>query len=233
MSSFRAEKSRTRRHLAEYTHLEAELPFITFDDLLNAIESLVHGVVSRALESPLGEDLKKLNPKLEVPKRPFRRMDYTDALTFLKKHEIYKDEEKKEFYEFGDDIPEAPERKMIDMIGEPVFLCRFPTEQKPFYMQRVEGDDRLTESCDLLVPGVGEIVGGSMRVWKEKELIEGFEREGISPEKYYWYVDQRKYGGCPHGGYGLGVDRFLTWIYSEDHIRNVCLYPRYLDHCKP
>jgi asparaginyl-tRNA synthetase len=91
-------------------------------------------------------------------------MEYVDALEFCRKHKIYKDEETKEFFEFGDDIPEMPERKMVDMIGRPVFLCRFPVEMKAFYMPKAKDDPRLTESVDLLVPGVGEVIGGSMRI---------------------------------------------------------------------
>lgn len=101
-----------------------------------------------------------INPKLVVPKRPFRRMNYTDAVEYCRTHEIYKDEETKTHFEFGDDIPEGPERKMTDQIGEPILLCRFPAEMKAFYMQRDPQDRKLTESVDLLMPTVGEIIGG-------------------------------------------------------------------------
>uniref|UniRef100_A0A8C8DWC1 Asparaginyl-tRNA synthetase 1 n=1 Tax=Oryzias sinensis TaxID=183150 RepID=A0A8C8DWC1_9TELE len=185
--SYRAEQSRTRRHLAEYTHIEAECPFITFEDLLNRLEDLVCDVVDRVLKSPAGQLLYDINPNFQPPKRPFKRMNYTEAIEWLKEHDVKKDDGS--YYEFGE--------------------------------------------VDVLMPNVGEIVGGSMRIWDSDELLDGYKREGIDPTPYYWYTDQRKYGTCPHGGYGLGLDRFLTWLLNRHHIRDVCLYPRFIQRCRP
>jgi len=229
--SYRAESSHTRRHLSEYTHIEGELPFISFEDLLNSLEELIVDTAERIMASKHRDLVLDLNPDFKIPKRPFKRMDYKDALVFLKEHDIRKDDGT--FYVFGDDIPEAPERKMTDMIGEPILLCRFPLHMKAFYMQPTVDDPELTESVDLLLPNVGEIIGGSMRIWDEKALMDGFTREGISPDNYYWYIDQRKFGTCPHGGYGLGLERYLMWLLNCNNIRETCLYPRTADRCKP
>ena len=122
--SYRAEASRTRRHLSDYTHVEIEVPFITFEDLLEIIEDTVIGVVERTLQNPLAAAIiKEFNPNLVVPKKPFRRMDYSEAIQYLKDHNITKEDGS--FYEFGEDIPELPERKMTDEINEVSCFCWF------------------------------------------------------------------------------------------------------------
>eukprot|EP00800_Vazella_pourtalesii_P020916 TRINITY_DN7585_c1_g2_i1.p1 TRINITY_DN7585_c1_g2~~TRINITY_DN7585_c1_g2_i1.p1 ORF type:complete len:563 (-),score=97.90 TRINITY_DN7585_c1_g2_i1:260-1948(-) len=229
--SYRAEASHTRRHLSEYTHIEGECPFITFDDLLDSLEDLIVNVAQRAVDSPLGHLLREVNPKFEVPKKPFKRIPYSEAIKYLREHDIKKEDGS--YYEYGEDIPEKPERVMTDQIGLPIMLIRFPVNIKSFYMAKCADNPNETESVDVLLPGVGEVIGGSMRSYKYEELLDGFKREGIDPKPYYWYLDQRKFGTCPHGGYGLGLDRFLTWMLDKFHIREVVLYPRVTDRCTP
>ena len=237
LPSYRAEKSQTRRHLAEFHHIEAERPFIKFDDLLDSIEDIVCDVIDRVRAKMKGREdilMRATNGKpLPELQRPFLRMTYEEAVAYCREHEIYKDPETKEHFEFGDDIPEKPERQMTDEINRPIMLMKFPASLKSFYMQKCEDDKRLTESVDLLLPGVGEVVGGSMRMWNEQELLDAYKREGMPHEPYYWFTDQRKFGSCPHGGYGLGLERFICAVLSIDHVREVCLYPRYRGRISP
>ena len=165
------------------------------------------------------------------------RLSYVDAIKWLNEHDIkheaedaqgnvIKDEQGNPVmveHKVGDDIAEAAERRMTDILAVPVFLYGFPAELKAFYMKKMPpkegapaGGPVFTESCDLLMPGVGEIVGGSMRIADEAELLAAYKREGIDAAPYYWFTDQRKYGTCEHGGYGLGVEVcFVYSIYTE------------------
>ncbi|KAK3074037.1 hypothetical protein LTR53_003876 [Teratosphaeriaceae sp. CCFEE 6253] len=230
--SFRAEKSLTRRHLAEYTHVEAELDFISFDDLLTHLEEIICAVIDLVLANPrIAAMIKDLNPDFKAPSRPFKRMKYTEAITWLNEHDILNEEG--EQHAFGDDIAEAAERKMTDTIDLPIILTHFPAAIKSFYMQKAPEDRRCTESMDVLMPGVGEIVGGSMRMTDYAELMEAYKENGIGPAPYYWYTDQRRYGTSSHGGYGLGLERFLAWLCKQHTVRDTCFYPRYMGRCRP
>ncbi|KAK2707283.1 asparagine--tRNA ligase, cytoplasmic-like [Artemia franciscana] len=231
--SFRAEKSRTRRHLSEFTHIEAEFNFITFENLLEKIEDLVVSVCDRITNpnNPLRQLVFEINPDFRTPRRPFKRMSYTEVIQYLKDNNIKKKDGT--YFQPKDDIPEGAERTMINKLNEPILVCRFPAAWKPFYTKKCSDDPQLTESVDLLMPGVGEILGASMRTENYDELIKAFIEKKIEPSTYYWYSDQRKFGSCAHGGYGLGLERFLMWILKLPHICDACLYPRILDRCKP
>ncbi|KAJ7655357.1 asparaginyl-tRNA synthetase [Mycena rosella] len=249
--SFRAENSHTRRHLSEYTHLEAELAFIDFNDLMHHIETIICETVDTLLAHPTSAALiAQLNPDFKPPARPFMRMAYADAIAWLNEHKIQRPLEDAEGHPVldaagqvqmvdhavGDDIAEAAEREMTDILGVPMFLHGFPAELKAFYMKKIPAEDGktvFTESCDLLMPGVGEIVGGSMRIEDMAELLAAYKREGIPTEPYYWFTDQRKYGTCAHGGYGLGVERFLAWLAKRHTVRECSLYPRWPGRATP
>ncbi|KAK3375283.1 hypothetical protein B0H63DRAFT_526546 [Podospora didyma] len=232
--SFRAEKSLTRRHLSEYSHVEAELDFIEFDDLLDHLEEMISQVVDKILANKeAAAYVKLLNPGFVKPSLPFLRMKYADAIDWLNAQDPPILNEEGAPHAFGDDIAEAAERRMTDLINRPIFLTHFPVEIKAFYMKKDESDCRVTESVDVLMPGVGEIVGGSMRMEDYDELIEAYKKNDIGHEPYYWYTDQRKYGTSPHGGYGLGLERFLAWLANQHTVRTCTLYSRFMGRCKP
>ncbi|MFW9994248.1 MAG: asparagine--tRNA ligase [Candidatus Odinarchaeota archaeon] len=231
LPSFRAEKSRTRRHLTEYTHVEGEMAFYDFDDLLDHLEDMVVYLTSK-LDDLHRDAIQEFNPGFKpFDKRPFMRLDYEKAIEKLQEMDIKGENGK--LLEFGDDITEKPERELVDKLDQPVFLVKFPTSMKPFYMKRDPENPKRTMSADLLIPGVGEIVGGSQREDDYNILMEQLAEENLDPSPYYWYTDLRKYGSCIHSGYGFGLERFVMWLLNLDHIREACLFPRLLNRLSP
>jgi asparaginyl-tRNA synthetase len=228
LPSFRAEKSRTRRHLTEYTHIEAEMPWYEFENLLDFMEDMIIHVYTRAKEIPI---LEKFNTSLEVPSKPFERVTYEHAIDLLHEYEIKGESET--YLEYGDDITEGPERALVDKIGSPTFLTHFPTGMKPFYMKINEKNPEVMNAVDLLIPNVGEIIGGSQREDDLDILLERMKEEGLDPKIYYWYIDQRKYGTVPHSGFGLGLERQVQGLLNLEHIREACLYPRLINRATP
>lgn len=227
LPSFRAEKSRTRRHLTEYTHIEAEMPWYEFEDLLDFMEDMIIYVYTKAKESPI---LEQFNPSIEPPTKPFKRVSYEKAIELLREHEI---KGESGFLEYGDDISEGPERALVDKIGSPTFLTHFPTGMKPFYMKLNAENPEVMNAVDLLIPNVGEIIGGSQREDDLETLLDRMKEEGLDTKPYYWYIDQRKYGTVPHSGFGLGLERQVQGLLNLDHIREACLYPRLINRATP
>ncbi|KAI4292666.1 asparaginyl-tRNA synthetase [Pancytospora philotis] len=232
MPSYRAEKSKTSRHLSEYTHVEAEIVDISYSGLIDALEQLVRGAISGFYEAML-PDIRRVYPGFEpvsISAEPFKRIAYADAIKFL----IEKDHRKPDGtpYAMMDDICDASEKFLVDEYagGQPLFLTQFPVEHKPFYMRRKDG---YTESCDLLFPGIGEIAGGSMRSDAFDELKAGFEREGLDTEPYYWYLDLARYGPSIHGGYGVGFERLMMGVMRYANVDEATLYPRKVKRCTP
>ncbi len=223
--SFRAEQHRTRRHLLEYYHFEPELAFIDFEDLIRFAEENIIHIVKRTLE----EDYKILElfgvEDLEVPRQPFKRLTYAEALEFFKSRGVV--------IEPGMDIEESKERMLVDYFGEPVFLTEFPAEQKAFYFKRKESDESVALAMDLLVPTVGEIIGGGMREDDYEKIILRLKEIKANLDDYRWYTDFRKYGSVPHGGYGLGIERTVEWILRLEHIRDATLFPRFVNRLLP
>jgi len=228
LPSYRAEKSRTRRHLTEYTHIEAEMPWYEFEDLLEFMEDMIVFVYSKAKENVI---LEKFNPSVEIPSKPFERVTYEQSISLLREHGIKG--ESGEYLEYGDEITEGPERALVDEIGSPTFLTHFPTGMKPFYMKLNPENPEVMNAVDLLIPNVGEIIGGSQREDDLEILLQRMREEGLDTKPYYWYIDQRKYGTVPHSGFGLGLERQVQGLLNLDHIRDACLYPRLINRATP
>jgi asparaginyl-tRNA synthetase len=227
--TFRAEKSKTRRHLIEFWMVEPEVAFAALDDVMVLIERFVEGIVGRVLEERR-EELKILErdtAPLERVRAPFPRLAYDDAARILK-------EEKGLPFEWGTDFGAADETALTENYDRPFFIHRFPAAVKAFYMKRDPLDDRLSLSCDLLAPeGYGEIVGGGQRE-DSLDLLVGRIREHQLPmEAFEWYLDLRRYGSVPHSGFGMGIERTLTWITGIEHLRETIPFPRLLNRLRP
>ena len=191
---------------------------------------MVRSVIKETLEKA-ADIVLSINPNFKLDDKPFLRITYEEAIHLLNKYEILNDDGQP--FKLGDEINEKPERLLIDTLGHPTFLMKFPTKQKAFYMKRDPNDLTVTFSVDLLAPTVGEIVGGSEREDKMERLLERIHEENLDTSSYYWYLDTRKYGSVPHSGFGLGLERFLMYILGLEHIRDACLYPRLQNRVTP
>ena len=226
--TFRAEKSKTRRHLLEFWMIEAEAAFFDVDDNMRLQEDMVVYVIERVLERCRNE-LKLIErdiSKLEAVKKPFPRISYTDAVALLNKAG--------EPFEWGDDFGAPHETIIGNHFESPVFVHRYPTAIKAFYMKPDPNDAKVVLGADLLAPeGYGEIIGGGQRIDDLALLEQRLAEHQLPREAFEWYLDLRRYGSVPHSGFGLGIERTVAWICGLDHIRESIPFPRLLHKMYP
>jgi asparaginyl-tRNA synthetase len=226
--TFRAEKSKTRRHLTEFWMVEPEVAFADSDANMRLQEEFVSYLVQRAVEN-CSEELAVLErdtQALASVKPPFPRVSYTDAIAFLqeKGHEI----------EWGDDLGAPDEAAISEEHDRPVFVYNYPKAAKAFYMKENPADPRTVLCNDLLAPeGYGEIIGGSQREDDHDRLLARIREEQLPEDAYAWYLDLRKYGSFPHSGFGLGLERTVAWITGKRHIREFIPFPRMINRLYP
>jgi asparaginyl-tRNA synthetase len=221
--SFRAEKSRTRRHLTEYWHQEMEAAWMSHEELMEFEEDMILYVIDHVLKhcekelKDLGRDISKLK---EV-KKPFLRITYKEAIEKIGK-------------KLGDEITDKEEKELLEKTGDkPTFLTSFPRDMKAFYMRPDSKDPKVVLASDLLVPGVGEIIGGSERIYDIKELLESMKIFKLDKKHYEWYLDLRRYGTVPHSGFGMGIERLVMWIAGVEHIMDTIPFPRTMTRVYP
>jgi len=227
--TFRAEKSKTRRHLTEFWMVEPEVAWLRFDGLLDLAEEFLSEIVSRVLDR-CEEDLKRLErdvSKLEPStRRPYPRLDYGDAILMLK--ELGSD------VEHGDDFGAEDETILTRQFDQPLMVTRYPAAIKAFYMQPDPADPTRALAVDVLAPeGYGEIIGGSERSDSLEHLERQIAAHELPKEAFEWYLDVRRYGSFPHSGYGMGIERCVTWICGVPHLREAIPYPRMINRLYP
>ncbi|XXM74204.1 asparagine--tRNA ligase [Lysinibacillus sphaericus] len=227
--TFRAEKSKTRRHLIEFWMIEPEMAFYDFKDNLEVQEQYVSYIVQSVLENckleldRLGRDTSKL----EQIKAPFPRITYDDAVELL--HEKGFDD-----IEWGDDFGAPHETAIAETYDKPVFITHYPTSLKPFYMQPDPDRDDVVLCADLIAPeGYGEIIGGSERIHDAELMKKRIEEHELASDAYKWYLELREYGSVPHSGFGLGLERTVAWISGVEHVRETIPFPRLLNRLYP
>ncbi len=220
--SFRAEKSRTTKHLAEYWHLEEEAAHYDNEDNMRLQEEMVSFVCRKMADEQSGllRNFDRKADELSVVEPPFHRMSYEEAVD-------------KAGIEWGDDFGAKDEAALTNDLDKPVFVKNFPLKIKPFYMEAAPDGEHALNS-DLLAPkGHGEIIGGSQRIWEYDKLVKRMNGEGLDLKDYEWYLDLRRYGSVPHSGFGLGVERLLKWVLDLEHIRDAIPFPRVINRAYP
>ncbi len=225
--SYRAEKSRTRRHLTEYTHLEAEAPWCDLEGIMEVEEQLLSHLVETLRVSCRGEleIFERRIEDLERVKPPFPRITYDEALKSLGE---------KAGIKWGDDLGYEQEKMLTARYDRPFFVTHYPRKAKAFYHKPDPKNPQVTLSADLLAPEEwGEITGGGQRIEDYDELLSRIKEEGMDPKSYGWYLDLRKFGTVPHSGFGLGVERVVAWICKLDHVRDAIAFPRLINRVYP
>jgi asparaginyl-tRNA synthetase len=226
--AFRAEKSKTRRHLIEFWMMEPEWAFATLEDVIALEERLLVNVVARVLDRR-AEDLKAVErdtSKLESVRGPFPRIHYDDAVRML--HEAGRE------FEYGGDFGAPDETELSGRYDTPIFVTNYPAAVKAFYMEPDPQNPALSLSCDCLAPeGYGEIIGGGQRMASLELLTRRIDEHGLPQAAFEWYKDLRRYGSVPHSGFGIGVERTLAWIAGLEHVRESIPFPRMLYRLGP
>jgi asparaginyl-tRNA synthetase len=232
--TFRAEKSKTRRHLTEFWMVEPEVAYAQLDDLMDLAEGLISFVVKRCLErrradlQAIGRDISKLE-KIELP---FPRISYDDAVKNLQEGHAKGVLETK--FEWGGDLGSPDETYLSAQFDRPVMVHRYPAKVKAFYMEPDPQRPELALCVDVLAPeGYGEIIGGSQRMASHELLVRRIREHGLPEEAFQWYLDLRKYGSVPHGGFGMGIERVVAWICGLEHVRETIPFPRMLHRLYP
>jgi asparaginyl-tRNA synthetase len=226
--TFRAEKSKTRRHLTEFWMVEPEMAYATLDDVKRVAEEMICFVVSRVLENRRPEllTLERDLTKLEAIQAPFPRISYDDALQILQK--------KGSEIQWGGDFGGADETLISEDYDRPVMVDRYPAAVKAFYMQPDPERPEVALGVDILAPeGHGEIVGGGQRIHDLDLLMSRIKEQNLPPEAFNWYIDLRRYGSVPHGGFGMGVERCVGWLCGLDHVRETIAFPRMIYRTRP
>jgi len=226
--TFRAEKSKTRRHLTEFWMAEPEVAYLELDGIMDLEENLIVYMVARVLEKRW-EELKVLErdfAKLESVKKPFPRITYRQAVDLIHKRD--------KNFTSGDDFGAPQETIISESFDRPVMVHRYPAACKAFYMKRDPRDDNLSLSVDMIAPeGYGEIIGGGQREDDHKVLVQRIKDNKLPMDAYKWFLDLRLFGTCPHGGFGLGLERTVAWICNIPHVRETIPFPRMLDKIYP
>jgi asparaginyl-tRNA synthetase len=232
--TFRAEKSKTRRHLTEFWMVEPEVAYATLDDIMEVAEGLISTIVQRCLErrrrelETIGRDASKL----EKITAPFPRITYDEAVHRLQ--EGFAKGELEAKFEYGGDLGAPDETYLASQFEKPVMVHRYPAKVKAFYMEPDPQRPDLALCVDVLAPeGYGEIIGGSQRIGSYQLLRQRIQEHGLPEEAFKWYLDLRKYGGVPHSGFGMGIERAVAWICGLEHVRETIPFPRMLYRMYP